>query len=251
VCEFVISLGGADSDEAKTQAFCQKPSTRGLVLHNFEHAPRKDGGNWTTMVYDREGMIPFLVSIDPAESNKCAIGFWHYYQGVLYQFDELIIENCASPMEAKAKFYEYITDPARKYRDPEVIVFDPGKPDAISDWRYGTPDGEGINRRYNAIPCPKKEEDGGQEVEVGLREVRAEINTAGIRKLFINPDKCPKTITAIKNWMYSQNIQDGEIRGTAKPKEIFKDEGDMIRYMVRYKRVKLDSRSVGLTMFDG
>ncbi len=234
--KFVIELGGPDTPECKTQAYCEAPSTDGLVLYNFEPEYKDMGGNFVTLEYDASGAIEWYAFMDPAEGNKAVIGFWHYYVGArgpaMWQFDELVIDKCASDVQLKLAFYEHCHKMG--YSDPKAIVVDPRKTDAINDFRYGTRDGAGLEKRYNAVPAPCDEASGGQEIVNGIKEVRRMIEGGDkVRRLFINPDKCPRTVYAVQNWSYKRNA-DGALEDGARVSEHLKDENDMVRYGVRY-----------------
>lgn len=242
--EFVRSLGGPGTPEAQTQAFCASPSTKGLTVWNFVHAPRKEGGNWTTITYDETRKIPYYIAMDPSEGGKSVAWFIHYYQGESYVFDGRVLEQCTDVTVAKQDLFDYIK--AKGYAEPVAIVVDPRRTDAMAILRRGTPGGEGLEHYYNAVAPPIKEADGGHEIKVGLNELRSEVcNGSKERKLYVNPDTAPDLIIAIKNNFYGVTSS-GDIKNGAKQQESYKDEIDAIRYWVRYKVMVLDMGMGGI-----
>ena len=147
VCKMKRSL----SKQAwEVQGLCSKPSSHGLVLHNFEHefAP---AGNYTKWIYTPE--LPWYAVHDPSEGKKSVIYCIQVDpEGRSHMFDEIISPSCPSTNHAKAEFYEFCLD--RGYGDPEKIIVDPHRTDAIADWKIGSYLGEGINHKYNAEAPP-------------------------------------------------------------------------------------------------
>jgi hypothetical protein len=234
---FVRSFDSPDSPEAQTQAFCKKPSTTGLVLSNYEHEPKALGGNDCSITYDYDHVLPFYVGYDPAEGKKSVLLFFHYWNGNVFIFDEIIRESCPTASAAKAEFYQYCKE--KGYADPEAVIVDPRKTDAVWDWRNGTLGGEGILHFYNAVTPAIAEKEGGQEIVAGIEELRKKIcDGAKVRRLYANPDQCPKLKAAIKNHHYNL---DGNNQVTGRlPNQAYKDECDVLRYCVRFVNTVLD-----------
>lgn len=240
VQEQIIGWGGINSPDTRTQGLCLEPSSQGLVLFNFAHRLRKDEGNWTTMTYDYEHTLPFYVTLDPSEGAKAAMAFVHEYKGETFQFDELVLDSCPDDTYAKQKLFEYLRE--KNYADPLAIIIDPHRTDTIALFRRGTPNGQGIEHRFNAVAPLMTDAVGGQEIVAGLKELRGEIcDGAGNRHFFVNPDTCPRYIFAAQNYFYRVDGDDNVQVG--KTKDFCKDEADSWRYWVRYLRTAITRRS--------
>jgi intein/homing endonuclease len=243
VCEAVIGVGGPDSDAAATQIFCLRPSSKGLVLHNFSHENHKDsGGNLTTLEYIKE--LDWYAAYDPAEGKKSVIWFIHFYPGnsangfrpKCWVFDELVSDECPDATDAKIKFYEYCRE--KGYSDPVTVVVDPRKSDAKHQWEMGTKNGTGLEHSYNCAMPDIKDNDGGQSIRNGIEELRRAIrNGNGERTLLVNAQKAPSLIKAIKNHGYKTD-ENGDVISDI-PQNAFKDEVDALRYFIRYYYTRL------------
>jgi len=244
--EFVRSFDSPDSPEAQTQAFCKQPSTKGLVLSNYEHEPKALGGNDCSITYDYDHVLPFYVGYDPAEGKKSVLLFFHYWNGNVFIFDEIIRDTCPTASAAKAEFYQYCKE--KGYADPEAVIVDPRKTDAVWDWRNGTLGGEGILHFYNAVTPAIEESVGGQVIAEGIEELRKMIcDGAKIRRFFVNPDQAPKLKFAIKNNHYGMNNNNEVISN--RQNESFKDEIDVCRYIARYVNTALKESNRGLEVW--
>jgi hypothetical protein len=191
--------------------------------------PRQEGGNYANIDYVKE--LPFYISHDPAEGKKSVIWFWHVYEGGMYIFDELISEQCPNTMVAKKEFYEYCQ--LMGYRDPDMVIVDPRKTDAVADWQSGTRGGVGNAHKYKATTPPISDDVGGQSIEIGINETRTAIYDGSVRRVFVNPNNCPKFVTMIEEHHYRVDKLTGEVAANV-PAEAYKDESDAFRYGVRY-----------------
>lgn len=238
VVELCKEMGGPNTNAWKTQGLCERPSSTGLVLGNFEHRYRVEEGNYTTWTYKPE--LPWYAVHDPAEGKKSVIYFLQTYNDCTFIFDELVQEACPDVTTAKQAFWEKCAQ--LELPDPEMIVVDPHKTDAVSTWKWGSVGGTGINKMYNADVPDTKNEAGGQEITNGIEFLRREIcNGAMERKFFINPRYCPKAIRAIKEYHYPTNLKN-EVTSDNPSKE-YSDEIDPMRYWVMYKIFKLRPRN--------
>jgi len=231
--EKCVRLGGPQGREFLTQGVCQRPSSHGLVLHNFEKKPRPEG-NYTQWTYVKE--LPWFALHDPAEGKKSVIYFIQMDGDRTFVFDELVDSQCANVMQAKKAFYEHCKKMG--YTDPTVIVVDPHKPDAVADWKEGTPHGEGIMHSYKA-DMPDISEDTGvsDKLVTTLEFLRKYIFDGVSRRLFVNKDYCPSLDWAIGEYHYPVSRATNEIQSDTPSKE-YSDEIDPLRYWVMYLLTK-------------
>ena len=233
-----VRLGGPDGREWHTQGLCDRPSSHGLVIFNFDHVHRPDG-NYSKWTYQPE--LPWYASHDPAEGKKSVIYFIQVYEGKSFVFDERIITECPDVTAAKQDFYDHCLQMG--YGDPDVIVVDPHRTDAVATWKFGTPRGTGINRKYNADTPDISEAGGvGQLLYKTLDNLREYVcNGKGERGLFINPDTCPGCVRGLKEHHYPTDMNNVQLSN--KPDEAYKDEVDPLRYWVMYLRTKFGTRT--------
>lgn len=226
-------LGGPDGREWLTQGMCSRPSSHGLVLFNFEHEYRPDG-NYTKWTYQPE--LPWYATHDPAEGKKSVIYFIQVQDGKSFVFDERILHECPDVTAAKQDFYEYCM--LKGYGDPDVIVVDPHRTDAVATWKFGTPDGVGIARKYSAdVPDTTETTGSGQLLYKTLDNLREYIcNGKGERKLLVNPEYCAGCIKGVKEHHYPTDMNNNILSN--KPNDAYKDEIDPLRYWVMYLRTK-------------
>jgi hypothetical protein len=245
VIKDVIKLGGIEANEVRTQLFCLRPSSKGIVLNNFLHEPKSLGGNYCNVTYDYEHTLPFYVGADPSAGKISVLQFYHYFNGQVFMFDELIQDDCPDATTAKEKFYWYCKK--NNYADPLTIIIDPRRSDAVHQWRQGTEEGEGMNHAYNALAPNIEETQGGQVIIEGILELRTSIcNGANERKFFVNPDKCPRTLYAIKQHHYPTDNSNQIISDNPSPE--YKDEIDAMRYFIRYVNTVLNPRGMGMLL---
>lgn len=242
-----IRLGGPDGREWRTQGLCNRPSSHGLVLHNFEKE-YKPHGNYTKWTYIPE--LPWYAVHDPAEGKKSVIYFLQEYQGCTYVFDESVIEACADVTEAKEEFYAHCR--RMNYPDPEVIVVDPHRTDAVATWKRGSKSGTGILKRYNAeTPDISQSTGTGQLLTDTLDILRRHIRDgSGIRRMFINPEFCPKLDRAVVEYHYPTDPVTNEIKSDT-PDKAYSDEIDPLRYWAMYKEKVLSSGRVRVAVIGG
>jgi hypothetical protein len=227
----------------QTQGLCLRPSSQGVVLHNFTHE-YKPKGNYSKWVFDYDNPV-WYACIDPAEGKKCVIYFIQLDQyGNRYVFDELNIEQCADASQAKLAFYARCME--KRYGDPEVMVFDPRRTDAMATFAHGSKFGSGLNKSYKVDKPDMAENKGGQEIVVTIEFLRASIrNGAGEMSLFVNPETCPKLVIAIKQHHYRTKKNSTEIVGNI-PAEAYKDEIDPLRYFEQWFKYKFGSNNVSI-----
>jgi hypothetical protein len=217
----------------RTQGLCEKPSTTGLVLFNFEHSYRLQGGNLTAYTYRPD--LPLYCCHDPAESKESAFYFMQILEDCIYVFDELIQNPCPNTSHTKKAVYQYCQE--KNYSDPVVIIVDPRKTDAIADWKEGSVNGTGLGRSYNAIPSPMDNASGGQVISAGIDLLRKHIEDGDrTRKLFVNPKQCPKLIVGIKEYHYPVNGNNEVISDT--PSKEYSDRIDPLRYFVQWYKYR-------------
>jgi hypothetical protein len=215
-----------------TQALCEKPSTHGLVLFNFEHMGRLQGGNLTAFTYQEN--LPLYCCHDPAESKESCLYFIQIVDDVIYVFDELVQNPCANTSVTKMAFYEHCKQ--KGYKNPKIIIVDPRKTDAIADWRMGNVNGEGLNKSYNAIGSPMDKASGGQQIAETIEYLRRQIQDGDdVRRLFVNHKQCPKLIQGIKEYHYPVN-NNNEITSDTPSKE-YSDRIDPLRYFVQWYKI--------------
>jgi len=239
-----VRLGGPRGREWQTQGLCLRPSSHGLVLHNFEHA-YKPNGNYTSWRYMPE--LPYYAIHDPAEGKRSVLYYAQYYNGETYVFDELVQDQCADVTETKKEFYE--RNLRLGYRDPEIVVVDPHRTDAVATWKAGTSTGEGISRRYNAdTPDISQSTGTGQLIHTTLDMLRHSIRDgSGCRRLFINPEACPKCIRATQEYHYPINSVTNEVDSDT-PSKAYSDEIDPLRYWEMYRITKLTRSGISIAI---
>lgn len=213
----------------KVQGICEKPSSSGLVLLNFEHANRMQGGNYTYWTYQPE--LPLYVTHDPAEGKKSCLYFIQIHQDSIYVFDEIVQEACPNVSATKSEFYRHCME--KGYADPVCIVVDPRKTDAVADWRQGTQYGEGLNRSYKAVTPAIDKASGGQVIAQTIEFLRKLIcDGDGVRRLYVNPLHCPKLVRGIREYHYPTDMNNVVISDT--PDKEYSDEIDPLRYFAQY-----------------
>lgn len=228
------TLGGPDATQWKTQGLCSRPSTKGLVYHNFEHTHLYEGGNYTKWTFQPE--LPLYAVHDPAEGKKSVLYLVQYFEGSSYFFDELVQDECPNTSTTKVEFYKMCKE--KGYPDPVMIVVDPRRTDSIADWQMGTISGTGINHSYRADFPNIEKASGGHEITNGIEEVRTAICDGwGKRRLFINPDMVPHGVIAMREYHYKVD-KNNEITSET-PSTDYKDEADPFRYWIRYVNTEL------------
>lgn len=242
-----IRLGGPEGREWQTQGLCNRPSSHGLVLHNFEkvYGP---SGNYTKWTYMPE--LPWYAVHDPSEGKKSVILFIQEYDGKTYIFDELVDPQCADVTQAKKDFWEHCN--RMGYKDPEVVVVDPHRTDAVATWKQGSKSGVGILKKYNADTPDISEKTGtGQLLRDTVEILRRHIcDGSQIRRLAINPDYCPYLNRAISEYHYPTDSVTNEITSDT-PDKAYSDEIDPMRYWVMYKETKLREGRARIAFLDG
>lgn len=230
-----IRLGGPRGREWHTQGLCNRPSSHGLVLHNFEHAYKPDG-NYSKWTYVPE--LPWYAVHDPSEGKKSVIYFLQIYEGTTYVFDELVDPLCPDVTKAKQDFYDHCLK--MSYPDPAMIVVDPHRTDAVATWKAGSKSGTGIIHKYEADTPDISETTGvSQLLNKTVELLRQTICDGGNhRRLFINPDYCPYLVRATKEYHYPTDPVSNEIMSDT-PDKSYSDEIDPLRYWVMYKLTKL------------
>jgi hypothetical protein len=228
VCKMKKTLS---KQQWRVQGLCNRPSSEGLVVSNFEHeyAPN---GNYTRWVYTPE--LDWYAVHDPAEGKKSVIYFIQIDDdGRDHVFDELIQPNCPDVTTAKVAFYEQCV--AKGYADPLKIIIDPHRTDAVATWKFGTYTGEAMLHKYNAETPSIKDKDGGQLLFKTIETLRKAVQDgSGYRTLFINPIMCPGAVRGIKEYHYptdSNNIITSDT-----PDKAWSDEVDPLRYWVMWKK---------------
>lgn len=227
VIELTKGLGGPNSVASITQLFCEKPTTHGLVLHNFEHeyAPN---GNYTRWEYN--SALPYVIWFDPSEGKKSVMWFVQIFtnpQGeqTLRVFDELVIPNCASTSSAKKELVNYLND--KQYPNPLLIVVDPRRTDAVADLRNK----DVCGLEFRAKTAPLDDQAGGNLVRLGCEAVRDAIcNGNGKRTLLVNPETCPSFIEMVRQFAYK--VDSNNVITSENPMEVKKDEFDATHYGV-------------------
>lgn len=217
----------------KTQGLCEKPSSSGLVLMNFEHAPKMQGGNYTYWRYQEEldGGAWFAVH-DPAEGKKSVIYFIQVMDGATYIFDELIQNPCPNVATAKKAFIEKISK--QGLPDPRIIIVDPHRPDAVADWRSSDVGGKTF---YADVPPTDMASGGTQLIDKTLEILRkAILDGDGRRRFFVNPVTCTGAIKGIQEYHYPTDMN-GVVTSDRPDKE-YSDEIDPMRYWELWKATK-------------
>jgi hypothetical protein len=241
-----IRLGGPDGREWQTQGLCQRPSSHGLVLHNFEkvYGP---GGNYSRWTYIKE--LPWYAVHDPAEGKKSVILFVQDYEGKSYVFDELVDQQCADVTQAKKDFWEHCE--RMGYSEPDIVVVDPHRTDAVATWKQGSKSGVGILKKYNADTPDISEKGTGQLLRDTLELTRRHICDGNyVRRIFINPDYCPFLDRAISEYHYPTDNVTNEITSET-PDKAYSDEIDPVRYWVMYKETKFREGRARLAVLSG
>jgi hypothetical protein len=241
-----IRLGGPDGREWQTQGLCQRPSSHGLVLHNFEkvYGP---GGNYSRWTYIKE--LPWYAVHDPAEGKKSVILFVQDYEGKSYIFDELVDQQCADVTQAKKDFWEHCE--RMGYSEPDIVVVDPHRTDAVATWKQGSKSGVGILKKYNADTPDISEKGTGQLLRDTLELTRRHICDGNyVRRIFINPDYCPFLDRAISEYHYPTDNVTNEITSET-PDKAYSDEIDPVRYWVMYKETKFREGRARLAVLSG
>lgn len=228
----VIEMSKTLSDEGfETQFLCLRPSSHGLTCHNFIHEKISNNdvnaGNYADWTYDKS--LPLFGMHDPAEGNKSVFVFFQIFNGLIFVFDEIILDPCFTTGEMKKEVYKRCTDMG--YPLNLLVLVDPHRQDAMKEWREGSYSGEGNGRSFNAeIPNLLEYE----EIDPGLELLRRYIKAAhGERRLFINNKKCPGVVLAVKENHYNVDKHNNILQG-AKQAKPFKDEIDVLRYLVIY-----------------
>jgi uncharacterized protein YjbJ (UPF0337 family) len=220
-----------------TQALCEKPSTHGLVLHNFEHMGRIQGGNLTAFTYQEN--LPLYCCHDPAEGAESCLYYIQIIDDCVYVFDELVQNPCANTSITKMAFYEH--NIKRGYKDPTLIIVDPRKTDAIEDWKLGISNGEGIGRSYKAVGSPMDRAHGGQQIADNIEYLRTLIQDGNnVRRLYVNHKQCPKLIQGIKEYHYPMNNNNEQTSDT--PSKEYSDRIDPLRYFAQWHKT-INSRN--------
>jgi len=229
-----IRLGGPNGREWLTQGLCKRPSSHGLVLHNFEKE-NKPEGNFTRWRYMNE--LPWYAIHDPAEGKVSVIHFVQYYKDATYVFDELVDKLCATTLDAKDAFYAHCQ--AMGYPDPELVIVDPHRPDACADWKRGSLTLGGISHKYNAVMPDISESSGSSQLlTTTIEYLRQRIcDGAGVRRLYINKDTCPETVKAIGEYHYPTDNATNNITSDT-PDKAYSDYVDPLRYWEMYRRIK-------------
>ena len=224
----------------QTQGLCRKPSSAGLVLHNFEHELKMAGGNYTMLNYNPD--LPYYVVHDPAEGKKSVLYVIQVIDGCSYVVWESIIVQCKNDAAAKRAFIDDFFIPIANRKMPLAVVVDPHRPDACATWRSYDTCGVG----FNAVMPTQVANNHYNNAQIGttINLLRTEIEENGRRKVFINPVQCPGCINGIKEYHYPSDLN-GNVTSDTPAKE-FSDEIDPLRYWVMYKRTALDS-SVGIS----
>jgi hypothetical protein len=182
--------------------------------------------------------LPWYAVHDPSEGKKSVIYFLQIYDGATYYFDEIVDPLCPDVTKAKQDFWEHCQ--RMGYGDPAVIVVDPHRTDAVATWKVGSKSGVGIMHKYNA-DVPDTTEAGGvtQMLNKTLELLRQGIcDGNGIRRIFVNPDYCPRAIRGIKEYHYPTDSITNEITSD-KPDKAYSDEVDPFRYMEMYRATKM------------
>lgn len=226
-----IRLGGPRGREWLTQGLCTRPSSHGLVLHNFEKRLRPDG-NLTRWEY--EPMLPWYAVHDPAAGKKSVILLFQIHDGCIFVFDEVVDPLCSSTMEAKQAFYDHCE--RMGYPDPAMIIVDPHRTDSVSDWRRGSRSGTGILKKYKATtPDISKYSGTGQELKKTIDLLRQYIHDGAYkRRLFVNKDFCTSLYTSIGEYHYPTDDATNEIISDAPVVDQYEDDIDALRYLVMW-----------------
>lgn len=229
VCDTMSTM---NEDSIQTQLLCLRPSTHGVVLHNFRHehstGEQRNKGNYFPWLHQPD--LPFYVWVDPAETKKGCMLLVQILGNRIFAFDEIVDTSGPTSETQKADLYKKCVE--NGYGEPKAVVIDFKRPDARKVWLTGTLEGEGKDHYFNAVHANMK--GGMDDIEAGLDLVRTYIlNGLGERKFFVNPTTCPKYVDAITNNMYKVG-KDNEIHSTTKQAEKFKDEVDSIRNGIIY-----------------
>lgn len=212
----------------ETQILCLRPSTHGVVLHNFRHehatATERSKGNYFAWTHQKD--MPFYVWIDPAETKKGCALFVQIHNGRIFAFDEIVDDSGPTTEDLKEAVHKKCREGG--YGEPKRVVLDPRRTDTKKIWVSGTLEGIGKDHCFNAaFPNIKN---GMDDIEAGLDLVRTYIlNGVGERRFFVNPIACPKHVEAITNNMYKVD-KNNQIHQNTKQNEKWKDEIDTIRY---------------------
>jgi hypothetical protein len=175
---------------------------------------------------------------DPSEGKKSVIYFIQRYDGMTFCFDELVDPLCPDVTKAKQDFYDHCL--RMGYPDPAVIVVDPHRTDAVATWRVGSKSGTGIMHKYNAdVPDISGSSGVTQLLNKTLELLRQSIcDGSNTRRLFINPEYCPRAIRATKEYHYPTDPVTNEIMSDI-PDKAYSDEIDPLRYWEMYVITKL------------
>lgn len=231
--EAIVNLMQTMTTEAfETQMLCLRPSSHGLVLHNFiqDYATNLDlnKGNFLNWVYQPD--LPVYAFHDPAENHKSSVLLTQVYQGKIFGFDEIVDES--GPTLSKVKEDLENLCRIKGYSIPKAIIVDPRRTDIVKQWREGSPNATGMQRSFNAV-VPKMNH-GLDEIEAGLELLRSYIrNGLGEVKFYLHPTNCKQHVVAMTQNRYKLT-KDNELFDTAKQENKFKDEVDCVRYGIIY-----------------
>jgi hypothetical protein len=231
--EAVVNLMETMTTEAfETQMLCLRPTSHGLVLHNFiqDFATSIDLNKGNFMLWAYQPDLPVYAFHDPCENHKSAMLLVQVFNGRVFGFDEIIHED--GPTLSKVKMDLDTLCRTKGYGTPKAIIVDPRRTDIVKQWREGNPNGEGMNKSFNAVVPTMR--NGMDEIEAGLELLRSYVrNGLGDVRFYLNPKTCPKHVTALTQNSYRLNKSNELIEG-AKQEAKFKDEVDEVRYGIIY-----------------
>lgn len=221
-------------DSWNTQGLCRKPSSAGLVVHNFIHEHKLQGGNYTTVTYNPE--LPYYVVHDPAEGKKSVLYVIQVAHGESYVVWESVIPQCKNDAQAKKAFIDDFMVPIANSKKPLCVVVDPRRPDSIATWRSVDVCGVAFTAARPTLHGNTTYSD--TQIGTTINLLRTEVEENGRRKLFVNPHECPNCVNGLKEYHYPSDIN-GEVTSDT-PDKAFSDEIDPLRYWVMYKKTALD-----------
>lgn len=231
--EAVVNLMETMTTEAfETQMLCLRPTSHGLVLHNFvqDYATSLDLNKGNFMLWTYQPDLPVYVFHDPAENHRSALLFVQVFNGRVFGFDEIVLDD--GPTISKIKMDVDALCKTKGYSTPKAIIVDPRRTDIVKQWREGNPAGEGANKSFNAVVPVMR--NGMDEIEAGLELLRSYVrNGLGEVRFYLNPKTCPKHVTALTQNSYKLNKSNELIEG-AKQEAKYKDEVDEVRYGIIY-----------------
>lgn len=227
----LIELKNGMTEETwDAQVMGKTPSEDALVYGNVTHKLHPHG-NHSTWKY--QPSRPLYVAHDPAEGQTAVfLAAQIDDEGRCHIFAELIVVNCTDASDGKECYFDWAAETG--LRDPQALIIDPSRTDAVSVFQRGSVAGIGYEHSYDAVTPSKKTVDGGQQIRAGIRVVRSAFSPiSGVRHLYYNPETCPALDFALRDYAWKLD-SDKNVKADRLPQEQHKDIMDTLRYLTVY-----------------